>query len=519
MSSASAPAWRAVHVAVAAAAASGALVAAGILGFQGARRRRRVARVKESIPEAGEGHEALRLTEYGAASDIFHPSKEDQQSAALAARARRGDYDEDLILEQLARNRVFLGDDGLRALRAAFVVVVGCGGVGSHAAAALARSGVGALRLVDFDQVTLSSLNRHAVATLADVGTPKVHALRRRLEQVVPWTRFDCVNDVFRAPTPALLLRPDGSPPSFVVDAIDNIDSKVALLRLCAARNLPVVSSMGAACKSDPTRLHVGDVSATTDDGLALATRRRLRALGVASGVPCVYSSERAGPGKAELLPVPEETAAQGDVEQLAVLPQFRVRILPVLGTMPALFGLAAANHVMLSLARYPHDYRPTKVRPKLYDGIHGALQGLEERCARHARAAEAPDRTADPVVGLRLPVTVGEVGYVVEEVWGGRSVVSGLPTRLVVARWEPPGSERGWLDESVEGQKRSSVRLDELVCFTKEEVARHEKEVLKGAKSAEEVWGPDVAERVGRKMEEEREVRRAMERAAGRGF
>src|SRR4051794_41060453 len=103
----------------------------------------------------------------------------------------------DLILEQLARNRVFLGDEGLAKLRSSFVVVVGCGGVGSHAAASLARSGVSKIRLVDFDQVTLSSLNRHALATLADVGTSKVHCIRRRLEQIAPWVTFDCRNELF----------------------------------------------------------------------------------------------------------------------------------------------------------------------------------------------------------------------------------------------------------------------------------------------------------------------------------
>src|ERR1700748_2887500 len=97
----------------------------------------------------------------------------------------------ELILEQLARNRTFLSDEGLERLRSAFVIVVGCGGVGSHAAAALARSGCSKIRLIDFDQVTLSSLNRHAVATLADVGTPKVNCLKKRLEQVTPWTYFD----------------------------------------------------------------------------------------------------------------------------------------------------------------------------------------------------------------------------------------------------------------------------------------------------------------------------------------
>jgi tRNA A37 threonylcarbamoyladenosine dehydratase len=135
--------------------------------------------------------------------------------------------------------------------------------VGSHAAAALARSGAGKLRIIDFDQVTLSSLNRHAVATLADVGTPKVHCLRKRLEQITPWTQFDCRNELFVGSTAEAQLAPwgaDGHKPDFVIDAIDNIDSKVDLLAYCHSHNIPVISSMGAGCKSDPTRVFLGEM-------------------------------------------------------------------------------------------------------------------------------------------------------------------------------------------------------------------------------------------------------------------
>lgn len=93
--------------------------------------------------------------------------------------------------EQLARNYAFLREDGVARVRAACVVVVGCGGVGSWAAVMLARSGVGKLRLVDFDYVTLSSLNRHATAALADVGTPKVLCVARALRAVAPFVQVD----------------------------------------------------------------------------------------------------------------------------------------------------------------------------------------------------------------------------------------------------------------------------------------------------------------------------------------
>jgi tRNA A37 threonylcarbamoyladenosine dehydratase len=158
-----------------------------------------------------------------------------------------------LILEQLARNRVFLGEEGLKKVRNSFVIIVGCGGVGSWAATMLLRSGVGKIRLVDFDQVTLSSLNRHAVATLSDVGTPKVQALRKRMEQVAPWVEIDARNDLWRIEHGDVLLAGE---PTFVVDAIDNLDTKVDLLYYCKSRGIPIISSMGAGCKSDPTRVY-----------------------------------------------------------------------------------------------------------------------------------------------------------------------------------------------------------------------------------------------------------------------
>lgn len=404
-----------------------------------------------------------------------------------------------LILEQLARNRVFLTDEGLTRLREAFIIVVGCGGVGSHATAALARSGCGRLRLIDFDQVTLSSLNRHAVATLADVGSPKVKCLEKRLEQVVPWTQFDSRNELFNEPVATKQLEPwsDGQKPTYVIDAIDNIDSKVALLYYCQTNGIPVISSMGAGCKSDPTRVFIGDISASTDDPLSRSTRRKLRLKGVKDGIPVVYSSEKTGPGKAQLLPLPEDEFQKGQVGDLSALPDFRVRILPVLGTMPAVFGLCVANHIMLEISGYPHDYLPSKARAKMYEGILAQTQGLEERVARH--------QGLDPV-GLRIPITADDVGYLIEEVYRGRSVVSGLAARLALTRWRKP--EGSWIDTNTPGQKSDKLEFDDLVCMTKDEMVEHEKLVLKGGKAPEAHYGQEVVALVEQRRAEEREYR-----------
>ena len=379
-------------------------------------------------------------------------------------------------------------------------MIIGLGGVGSHCTSALARSGVPRIRLIDFDQVTLSTLNRHAVATLADVGIPKVECVPRRVQAVVPWVKWECFNEVWRVEEAERLLGPwnkgEGEKPDYVVDAIDNIDSKVALLQHCHKHNIKVVSSMGAGCKSDPTRVLVGDISTSIEDPLSRVTRRRLRAAGVNEGIPVVYSIEKPGPGKAELLPLPEEEFQKGQVNELSVLPDFRARILPVLGTMPAVFGYTVANFVVLEITGYPHENGAGKGREKMYDSILANLQGLEERLAREQEGEDG--------LGLKLPITKDDVGYLVEEVYRGKSVISRLPTRLALIRWRVP--EGGlWFEEKQMGQKHAKLSLNELVCMTKEEAAAHEKEILKGGKTPEAFYSDDVLRMVERRREEER--------------
>ncbi|KAI5924515.1 hypothetical protein F4810DRAFT_127808 [Camillea tinctor] len=479
--------------------ASGAVVATAILGYQHLQQAGRLQRLKGSIPPHTNGDQNPNGLNHRNGTAALSPAdKEDQRNAALARRAQAGDYDDELILEQLARNRVFLTPAGLDKLRGAFVVVVGCGGVGSHCAAALARSGVSRIRLVDFDQVTLSSLNRHAVATLADVGSPKVQCLRRRLLAITPWVHFDLRQEKFWDQVADRLLEPwqgqgtdagAGRGPDFVVDAIDNIDTKVALLKYCHDHQLPVISSMGAGCKSDPTRIFVGDIGVSTDDGLSRATRRRLKLLGITKGIPTVFSTEKTGEGKAELLPLPEEEFHKGEVGDLGVLPDFRVRILPVLGTMPAVFGYTVANHIILSITGYPHDYVPAKGREKLYEGLLAAVQGGEEKILRHMTGGD-PSIT----LGLKVPLTSGDTAFLVEEIFKARSAITGLSTRLTLTRWRrPANSTLIRIDE----QKSSNLRLADLVCMTKEEAARHDREVLRGEKTPEEVYEREIVEKV----------------------
>ena len=323
--------------------------------------------------------------------------------------------------------------------------------------------------------------------------------MRKRLEAVVPWVRWECFNEIWQEDKAERLLgawnEGKGQRIDYVVDAIDNIDSKVALLSNCHRRGIRVVSSMGAGCKSDPTRVFVGDISASIEDPLSRVTRRRLRAEGISEGIPVVYSTEKPGPGKAELLPLPDEEFIKGQVNELSVLPEFRARILPVLGTMPAVFGYAAANFVVMEISGYPHERGMGKARDKMYESILTNLQGSEERLVK----------THGEALGLKIPITRDDVGYLVEEIYHGKSVVSGLPTRLALVRWSVPAG--GFMvDERITGQKTSMLQLTDLVCMTKEEAAQHEREVLKAARRPEEYYPPEVVQLVEKRQQAEKQ-------------
>ena len=140
--------------------------------------------------------------------------------------------------ELFSRVRAFFGDTEYTNLEQSFVIVVGLGGVGSHAANMLVRSGVRRIRLIDFDQVTLSSLNRHAVATMEDVGLSKAEVMRNKLLKVVPWCTIEAETEMFKKESAFRLL--DGNP-SIVLDCIDDVSTKAELIAHCMKNNIKVV--------------------------------------------------------------------------------------------------------------------------------------------------------------------------------------------------------------------------------------------------------------------------------------
>jgi tRNA threonylcarbamoyladenosine dehydratase len=189
------------------------------------------------------------------------------------------------------------GAEGLAALRYADVCVVGVGGVGSWTAEALARSGIGALTLIDLDEVCLSNVNRQLPALTAEVGQAKVEVLKRRIAGINPECRVEAIAEFFAPSSADRLL---GVPFTYVIDAIDTVSNKCLLLARCRAQNLPVITLAGAGGRRDPTAIKVDDLAFAAHDRLLRAVRKKLRAEyafpatnGVPFGIPSVFSTER----------------------------------------------------------------------------------------------------------------------------------------------------------------------------------------------------------------------------------
>lgn len=191
-----------------------------------------------------------------------------------------------------------VGDEGMATLFGARVAVIGLGGVGSFAAEALVRSGIGCVDLVDFDLVCITNSNRQLQAMKGTIGKSKAEVLAERLALVNPKAQVNAVQFFYNERTSEKLLSPEGQALDFVVDAIDNVTAKCHLLATCKKLGIPVVSSTGASGRFDPTCIQVGDLAKTKVDPLARDVRKILRSqYGFPNGkkkfhIPAVFSTE-----------------------------------------------------------------------------------------------------------------------------------------------------------------------------------------------------------------------------------
>lgn len=231
----------------------------------------------------------------------------------------------------LERTELLLGEDKLNTLRRANVLVVGLGGVGAYAAEMIARSGVGRMTIVDADIVVPSNINRQLVALHSTIGEEKSEILSRRLKDINPDIELTVIARYISDEQTDILL--DSSPFDYVVDAIDTLSPKVALIKGALDRGLPLVSSMGAGAKTDPTRVEIKDISKTHHCPLAHMLRKRLHRQGIRRGFHAVFSAEERREGA---MIISEEQHKKSNVGTISYL--------------PAVFGCACASVVIRGL-------------------------------------------------------------------------------------------------------------------------------------------------------------------------
>jgi len=191
-------------------------------------------------------------------------------------------------MHAFSRTEMLIGKEGLAKLKKSKVAVFGIGGVGSYAVEALARSGVGSFVLVDGDDITLTNLNRQIHATTKTIGLPKVQVMRERILEINPLASVEAYKVMYGPANGAELI---SSSYSYVIDAVDMVSAKLDLVERCTAAGIPIISSMGAGNKLDPTRFEVADIYSTSVCPLARVMRHELRKRGIRA-LKVVYSKE-----------------------------------------------------------------------------------------------------------------------------------------------------------------------------------------------------------------------------------
>ncbi len=235
------------------------------------------------------------------------------------------------MAEWMERTELLLGSEKLDKLRGAHVLVVGLGGVGAYAAEMVARAGVGRMTIADSDSVGTTNINRQLVALHSTVGRAKSDVLAERLRDINPELELTVVERYIRDEVTDELL--DSAHYDFVVDAIDTLSPKAALIAAAMKRGIPLVSSMGAGAKTDPTKVEITDIGRSHHCPLAHMLRKRLHKMGIRSGCWAVFSPEPVREGSMILC---EETNKKSNVGTISY--------------MPAVFGCACASVVVRGL-------------------------------------------------------------------------------------------------------------------------------------------------------------------------
>ena len=236
-----------------------------------------------------------------------------------------------MIDNWLERTELLLGSEKLSRLRSAKVLVVGIGGVGAYAAEMIARAGVGRMTIADADVVSPSNINRQLVALHSTIGRSKCEIMEKRLRDINPEIELTIVNRFIKDDETDALL--DSAKFDYVVDAIDTLSPKLALIHGALERGIPLVSSMGAGAKTDPTLMEIKDIAKTHHCPLAHMLRKRLHKIGIKRGFWAVFSPEPVREGAMILC---EEQNKKSNVGTISYI--------------PAIFGIGCASVVIRDL-------------------------------------------------------------------------------------------------------------------------------------------------------------------------
>ncbi len=232
----------------------------------------------------------------------------------------------------MARTEVLLGEEKIQNLLKANVLVVGLGGVGGICAEMIARSGVGKMTIVDADVVEATNRNRQVPALISTDGQLKSEVMAQRIKDINPDIELTVISEFIRDERTNEIL--DAGQFDYAVDCIDTLSPKVFFIKACLDRNIPLVSSMGAGGKFDPTKVEVIDISETYQCNLARYVRKRLRKYGVRKGFKVVFSPEAADQSRI--------------FESEKAYP--KKSVIGTISYMPAAFGITCASVVVREL-------------------------------------------------------------------------------------------------------------------------------------------------------------------------
>lgn len=231
-----------------------------------------------------------------------------------------------------SRTELLLGKEKNECLKTSTVLVAGVGGVGGYAVEMLVRAGVGNLVIIDDDVVKETNINRQIIATTKNVGTSKVQLMKERILEINPQASVLAIRDFIDEDNVGEFIR--RFKPNFVIDAIDSISPKIALIKYCIENNVKIISSMGAGGRLDPSKIQYADISKTTNCALARTVRERLKKQGITKGLPTVFSTE----------PVKKESIITVTDERN------KCSTLGTVSYFPALFGCYLAAYVINNL-------------------------------------------------------------------------------------------------------------------------------------------------------------------------